>query len=142
MTLTEEIYADAEAIEHALHERLIADLGLLPDADVLRAIAIVAAQAAPLPGALGALVAADYADDPAAFARRMHAALWRAAQLHGAEALYPALVDHDTAAVPRCFGCCGEGARLTGDRAWCATCHAGQVVDALLTDIDPDGDAR
>ncbi len=92
MTPIDEIRTDAEAIEHAVHDGTLVSLGLLPDVDVLVAIASVTTEARLLPGGLGALMAGDYADDPGAFCRRMRNALWRAAQIHQAEDLYPQLV--------------------------------------------------
>lgn len=92
MTLIDDIRTSAEAIEHAMHEGRIAFLGLLPDSEVLRAMVLVAEQARPLPGGLGALMAADYAENPEGFCRRMHAALYRAAEMHRAVELYPQLV--------------------------------------------------
>jgi hypothetical protein len=91
MTLIEDIRIDAEAIEHALHDGILADLGLLPDAQVTAAIAAVASQARLLPGGLALLLAGDYFDDPGAFVRRMNNALYRAAQIRGSEDLYPQL---------------------------------------------------
>lgn len=90
MTLLDETRA-AEAIEHAEHVGLLIHPELLPDTDVLAAIALVAQQAELLPGGLAALLAGDYADDPAAFCLRMRRALGLAAHIHHAEDQYPAL---------------------------------------------------
>lgn len=97
MTLIDDIRTSGEAIEHALHEGRIAFLGLLPDSDVLRAMVLVAEEARLVPGGLATLMAGDYADSPEQFCRRMHNALWRAAQMHHAEDRYAELIGTDRA---------------------------------------------
>lgn len=86
MTVAADYYAEvvigAEAIEHALHLGLIANLEQRSDREVVDAIAAVAREAADVPGGLAALFAADYADDPGAFPARMNAALTRSAHMH------------------------------------------------------------
>ncbi|MBS2962623.1 hypothetical protein KGA66_06160 [Actinocrinis puniceicyclus] len=82
---------DADAIEHAMHEERLVDLGLCSDAQVREQIAVSVAQAGGGEHAMAALAAADYCDAPEAYARRRQAALWRACQLHGREDLYWAL---------------------------------------------------
>lgn len=82
MTLTEIVTANAEAIERALHEGLLPGAGALPNIVITEAIAAVAREAGAVPGGLRALLAGDYDDDPAAFCRRMHAALRLAAQIN------------------------------------------------------------
>lgn len=98
-----EVHADA--IEHALHEGRLVDLGLRTDAEVFAQVEVSLAQAARLAGgagarAMAALAAADYCDDPAPFAARRRAALWRSCQLHGCEELYWRMSGLQPAAVP------------------------------------------
>ncbi len=141
MTLIDDIRTSGEAIEHALHEGRLAFLGLLPDSDVLRAMVLVAEEARLVPGGLATLMAGDYDDDPAAFCRRMHTALFRAAQMHRAVELYPQLVG-GTAVYPSCSqpGCTDTQVQLVGRRYWCAADLADQMCDALLAESTGSGD--
>lgn len=82
------VLADAEAIEHALHERLLRDLGYRSDAEVVIAIAEVRAEAEARALTVAALAAGDYADDEHAWPTRWSAALWRSCQIHHAESLW------------------------------------------------------
>jgi hypothetical protein len=83
---------DAEAIEHAIHDGRLTPHGiLLAGTEVVLEIAESRAQGARTPGGLPTLVAADYADNPAAFCARMRTALALAAQLHHAPQLLPML---------------------------------------------------
>jgi len=124
---------DADAIEHAMHEDRLANLGLRSDDEVRAQIAVSLAEAGLGERAMAALAAADYCDDPALFAPRRWAALWRACQLHGCEALYWTLQGPDPAqfAVPlaslRCAvpGCGSEGPfEPLGSLPVCVTCRA------------------
>jgi len=99
-----EVHADA--IEHAMHEGRLVNLGLRSDAQVREQVKVSLAQAAkraPQAGAraMAALAAADYCDDPKAFAPRRQAALWRSCLLHGCEDLYWALCGLDLPSVPQ-----------------------------------------
>lgn len=98
-----EVHADA--IEHAMHEGRLVDLGLCTDAQVFAQVEVSLAQAAQRAGfagarAMAALSAADYCDDPGAFAPRRKAALWRSCQLHGCEDLYWQLTGFHLPPVP------------------------------------------
>lgn len=97
MTTLDEIRDDAEAIEHALHEQLLRDLGLRTDAEVVLAIAEVRAEAAQRSLSLAEVAAYDYADNEAAWPPRWCAALWRSCQIHHAQDQYPALTGHGDA---------------------------------------------
>lgn len=90
-TLAAAVVADAEAIEHAIHAGGLTALGLQCDAVVVAEIAWSMREARRLHTTVAALAAADYEDEPAAWALRYLPCLWRACQLHGAEHLYPAL---------------------------------------------------
>lgn len=102
MTIDPELFAlverDADAIEHALYEGRLANLGLRTDDEVSAQIAVSLSEAGPAVNAMAALAAADYCENPSAFAPRRWAALWRACQLHGCEDLYWALQGPDPAA--------------------------------------------
>ena len=107
---------DADAIEHAMHERRLVDLGLRSDAEVREQIQISLAQAGRGERAMAALAAADFLDDPALFAPRRKAALWRSCQINGREELYWALCGPERPLVPwlaqlRCIvpGCMSTG---------------------------------
>lgn len=98
-----EVHADA--IEHAVHEGRLVDLGLRSDAEVFAQVEVSLVQAAQRAGssgsrAMAALAAADYCDDPGAFAARRRAALWRSCQLHGCEDLYWQLAGFHLPLVP------------------------------------------
>jgi len=84
----DEVRADARAIEHAVHAGQLPALGLVSDTAVAAQIAWSRLEAERAPGGLPALLTADYDDNPGAFPRRMLGALWRSAQIHGAEALW------------------------------------------------------
>ena len=86
---------DADAIEHALYEGRLFNLGLRSDAEVSEQIDVNLAEAGPGTYAMAALAAADYCENPQEFAPRRWAALWRACQLHGCEDLYWALSGPD-----------------------------------------------
>lgn len=98
------VHRDADAIEHAMHEGRLYDLGLRTDTQVREQIAVSLAQARDLlgdgPDAIAGLAAADYCDHPAGFAGRRRSALWRACQLHGAEWLWWQLIGQDPTADP------------------------------------------
>lgn len=99
------VEVDADAIEHAMHEERLVDLGLRTDVEVCEQIAVSLAQAVAMAGegprAMAALAAADYCDDPGAFAPRRRAALWRSCQLHGCEDLYWRMAGFDLPPVPQ-----------------------------------------
>lgn len=82
------VIADAEAIEHALYERLLVNLGYRSDAEVVMAIAEVRAEAEARCLTVAALAAGDYAESESAWPVRWSAALWRSCQIHHAEELW------------------------------------------------------
>jgi hypothetical protein len=91
---------NVDAIEHALHQGRLVDLGLRTDTQVREQIGVSLAEAGIGRFAMAALAAADYDDNPPAFARRRQAALWRACQLHGCEDEYWRLVGRSPYAAP------------------------------------------
>lgn len=97
------VQRNADAIEHALHQGRLTDLGLCSDAEVLEQIQASLDEAGVGRYAMAALAAADYCDSPelpALFTRRRQAALWRACQLLGVEDEYWTLIGRSPYQVP------------------------------------------
>ncbi|MGH3415312.1 MAG: hypothetical protein ACRDVE_10165 [Actinocrinis sp.] len=94
----------ADAIEHAMHEGRLADVGLRTDDEVAAQIEVSITQARTRLGdrvsAMAALAAADYCEDPTAFVERRRAALWRSCQMHGCEQLFWAMNGQDPSIRP------------------------------------------
>lgn len=88
---------DADAIEHAMHEGRLFNLGLRSDEEVRAQIQVSLQEAGDGERAMAALAAADYCENPEAFAPRRWTALWRACLLHGCEDLYWTLHGPDPA---------------------------------------------